>query len=257
MLKWKLLFISIPIALVVVGVKFLLVQLFHYHSILDIKEIQIVLTSGVFLIGFMLAGTMSDYKESERIPGKITTNLEVLEEIAITLALKNKLDIKPFRAEILALSKSIKDWFFKKISDKRMFEVLSEYNKDIHKLDQAGAAPPVVGRMINHIHNLRNLLIRTQVISKTGFLATGYALLETLLGSIVILLWITEFQTLISMTLITFFVVLIYTYMYLLIKDIDDPFEYEENEQKGSAEVPLFPVDEYIERLEERLDRKY
>jgi hypothetical protein len=42
-------------------------------------------------------------------------------------------------------------------------------------------------------------------------------------------------------------------YMYRLIKDIDDPFEYSEDGVKGASEVALFPLEEYKERAEKRL----
>ncbi|NJO00455.1 MAG: hypothetical protein HC880_01120 [Bacteroidia bacterium] len=67
------------------------------------------------------------------------------------------------------------------------------------------------------------------------------------------LLLITEFNTVISEAVIVFLVELIYVYMYKLIRDIDDPFEYREGEQQGNAEVTLFPLREYIERLRERM----
>ena len=42
--------------------------------------------------------------------------------------------------------------------------------------------------------------------------------------------------------------------MVRLIKDIDDPFEYEEGGQKGCSEVELFPLLEYRERLKAKLE---
>jgi hypothetical protein len=46
---------------------------------------------------------------------------------------------------------------------------------------------------------------------------------------------------------------LIYVYMYKLIVDIDDPFEYEEGVAQGAAEVTLFPLENYMNRLKQRI----
>ena len=41
--------------------------------------------------------------------------------------------------------------------------------------------------------------------------------------------------------------------MYRLIKDIDDPFDYDVNGASGAAEIELYPLFEYRARLEERI----
>jgi hypothetical protein len=41
--------------------------------------------------------------------------------------------------------------------------------------------------------------------------------------------------------------------MYMLIKDIDNPFDYTDGHENGGAEVPLFPIAEYIARVKKRL----
>jgi hypothetical protein len=47
---------------------------------------------------------------------------------------------------------------------------------------------------------------------------------------------------------------LIYIYMLRLIRDVDDPFDYStDGKRKGGAEVELFPIEEYRERLAKRV----
>jgi hypothetical protein len=42
-------------------------------------------------------------------------------------------------------------------------------------------------------------------------------------------------------------------YLVLLIRDLDDPFEYDENGKRGSAEVSLVPLDRLERRMAEEL----
>ncbi len=91
------------------------------------------------------------------------------------------------------------------------------------------------------------------MISRTGFLAPGYALLEVLIACIILILMIAKFKSTGAELVITFFVTLIYIYMYRLIKDVDDPFEYSESGEPGATEVPLFPLEEYMARLKSRI----
>ena len=41
--------------------------------------------------------------------------------------------------------------------------------------------------------------------------------------------------------------------MYRLIRDIDDPFDYDAHGAAGAAEVELYPLHEYRARLEARI----
>lgn len=257
LVKWRLIFQSLPYAIFIVIAKLFTLYFLHFEGILDIQEIRIILTSGVFLVGFMLAGTMTDYKESEKIPGQIASALETIEETTITMAIKCGEPTRPYRLAVLKMSNAIYDWLYKRIDNQQLYEVLSEYNQTIQKIDAAGGAPPIIGRLINDVYDLRRLVTRTRVISETGFLATGYALLELIIVIISVLMLATKFHTLLATIFIIFFVELIYVYMYKLIRDIDDPFEYEEDEIQGAAEVALFPLSDYIKRLSNRLDRPY
>jgi len=92
------------------------------------------------------------------------------------------------------------------------------------------------------------------VISRTGFLATGYALLETLTVIILGLLMIAKFRSLLAESLLVALIALIYVYMLRLIRDIDDPFEYNEDGVAGAAEVDLEVLNDYRRRVAARVD---
>ncbi len=263
--KWRLIFETMPYAALVLILKLILIYVFQFQGLIEIQEIRIILTSGVFLTGFMLAGTLSDYKESERVPGRIASILEAIEEISHTLAVQGGVDMKAIRKEIYQNSKSIYDWFYNRIDQDTLHQRLSDFNTCIQQLNEGGGAPPILGRLHQYHFELRDILTRAHVISKTGFLATGYALLELLIFTISLLLILAEFQSLISEVFIIFFVELLYIYMYKLIRDIDDPFEYEEAHAADydeahlvmvSAEIPLFPLKQYIIRLEKRISEE-
>jgi uncharacterized protein YutE (UPF0331/DUF86 family) len=256
MSKWRLLITTLPIALLIVTIKLLLTQnpFYAVKGILDLSEIAFILTAGIFLIGFMLSGTLSDYKESEKIPGEIATTLETLEDtLEVVSTTKTQLDLNAMRKGLMTITNSIVDYLMKRIDSQALFEHLHQFNTISQELDKAGVAPPIISRVISEQHNLRKTMTRTMVISKTGFLAIGYALLEILLVVIACLLMAANFKTLIAEVVVTFSVMLVYAYMYRVIKDIDDPFEYQSETFTGAAEVPLFPLIEYRERLKTRL----
>lgn len=255
-MKWKIMMTSIPIALGIVAVKVILIEFFQFQGLVELSDIALIVSAGVFLIGFMLAGTMSDYKESERIPGEIASALESMEETCIILADRPNFPAKTVYQECYSLSQRIHDWFYKKLPTEQLYQALTNFKDMVGSLERAGANASIMSRVFNELSSLRRVLTRTNVISKTGFLATGYALLEVLLVVVAGIMLIVKFKHFIAAIIVVFFISLVYIYMYKLICDIDDPFEHNEDGTSGAAEVALFPLENYIERVKQRLEEQ-
>lgn len=253
--KWKILIECLPYMLGMLGMKYVISEPLGYPGMIDFSDVALVLTGGIFLIGFMLAGTMADYKESEKIPGDLASIFETFEESIHQGVNANKTPIekKIYMTELRAAIDAVMKWLLKKLPQEEMYAALSRLGTFVCKFEKEGVNGGLCGKMLGDIHNVRKLVTRVGVISRTGFLATGYALLEVLIACIIAVLMIAKFKNLIAEMIIVAFVTLIYVYMYKLIKDVDDPFEYDPDGETGVSEIPLFPMEEYIERLEKRI----
>lgn len=251
-LKWKLMFTTLPWVLGAITLKLVLVHGLGVEGFFDFTDVGVVLTGGVFLIGFMLAGTMADFKESEKLPAELACTLETLEEtFTLAAASRPDLDGPHLVGTVLDCTQSIHDWLYKKIDHPTMFAAVDRLAAGMHTLERAGATGYAL-RAANELSYLRKLLTRMGVISRTGFLASGYAILETLTAIVVALLMIARFDSVWAEVVLVGFVSLVYVYMLRLIYDIDDPFEYSDEGPGGAAEVELFPFTEYHERLRGR-----
>ncbi len=253
--KWKLFFKSLPIVLIVLAAKLVLTEVVQFKGLMELSEIGLILTAGIFLVGLMLTGVLADYKESEKIPAELAATLESVEEALVYSARsKPALIAVELKQELFAVSQAIYDWFLKKVATEKLLQSFTTFNDTIQKLEQAGIPPNMVIKAMSDIQNARKTLLRVNVISRTNFISAGYSLLELFLTLIMTLLMITLFKGVTSEIIIVFFVSLVYTYMYLLIKDIDDPFEYDQNGGVHGTEIPLFPLTEYLERAKGRLE---
>ena len=116
-----------------------------------------------------------------------------------------------------------------------------------------GTLPGWAARTAGELNLLRRALSRIDVISRTGFLPVGYALLDSVVVVIVGLLLICRFKGIYDEVLLVSFATLIYVYVVRLIRDLDDPFEYEDGVARGASEIELFPIIEFREQLERRL----
>jgi hypothetical protein len=256
LLKWKLMLTTLPFVAVVTAVKLGLHYSTGFEGVVEFSDVGVVLTGGVFLTGFLLSGTMGDYKESEKIPAELATTLETIEELFVLAATQRPvLKAAELRREVLTLTDAIKEWVVKRRTTAQVFEALSALNAVIRRLEQEGAGP-YASRAVPQLLMVRRNVSRIEVISRTGFLPSAYALLEVLLAMILALLVVAKFKTGIGEAILVPFVTLVNVYMLRLIRDIDDPFDYAaDGSKRGGAEVDLFPLDEFRARLAARLDQ--
>ncbi|MDP1829690.1 MAG: hypothetical protein Q8L48_40870 [Archangium sp.] len=254
MLKWKLMMTTLPFVLVVTGLKALVEFGFHFTGVVDFADVGVVLTGAVFLTGFLLAGTMADYKESEKIPGDIANSLETMEEFFILAAAQqSSLDRKDLQRQVLTLTDAIRGWLIKRLTTPQVFAAFVELNATIVRVEKAGAGYHA-SRAVSQALSLRRAVSRIDVISRTGFLPPAYALLEVLLAVILGLMMVAKFKNPVATYVLVPFFALVNIYMLRLIKDIDDPFDYApDGSKKGAAEVEIFPIHEYRDRLAARI----
>ena len=112
MVKWKLMFTTLPITLFILLLKFGITHGLQYEGLVKFSEIGIVITGGVFLIGFMLAGTIADYKESEKIPSELACAIETIEDtILLGHGFKGGFDLSVLRRQLNEVTESIINWF--------------------------------------------------------------------------------------------------------------------------------------------------
>ena len=248
---------TLPWVAVVLGIK-AAIGLAGFGGLINFSDVGVVLTSGVFLIGFLLAGTMADYKEAERLPAEIATTLETLEEIFVLASTSRPaLSLPALRREVHMLTEAILDWMYRRRSTAMVFAALTHFNDSICMLEREGAGP-YASRAVPQLLALRRNVSRIDVIVRTGFLPAAYALLEVLAAMIILVVLVARFNNTMSEILLVTVVSLINVYMLRLIRDIDNPFDYgEDGTQRGSAEVSLFPLQEYRERLAARLDAAF
>lgn len=247
--KWSLMVTTLPIVAALVLLRQLLRLVFDFDGLIEFTEVAVVLSGGVFLLGFMLAGTMSDYKEAEKLPGDIVTGLETIEEVMVHVARVKQDDTTKHRRAILRVVESIDRWLHKQVTERELHEALNRLTATFTAIELGSHAT----RAFSIMTNVRRSLMRVGVTSRTGFLATGYALLEIMTFICYLILIMAAFKSLLGEVVVVSFVGLIYTYMYRLIKDIDDPFDYDASGATGAAEVELYPLVEYRARLEARI----
>lgn len=251
MLKWKLLVTTLPFVLLVVALAVVRDNVLHLKGVIEFSEISPLLAVVSLIVGFMLAGVLADYKESEKLPTEIATALETIgDTVEIAIALNKDTDVSDFMPRFRTLVSAVDNWFMRRTGVAKCYAALVDFR------DVAQRMHPAVGvnytiRCLGEMHNLRRSITRADVIERTSFIPVGYILLDLLVGSTLLIMLAANYKTPLSGYFLIFLISLIYIYTDRLIRDVDHPFAYHSaGHRPGSAEVDPYPILEYRARLE-------
>lgn len=256
-LKWGILIKIMPLLILILVAKILV----DYYN-LEFLELNSLFTSlvaaTIFLIGFLISGVLSDYKESERIPSDLTASLKNLQDDALMLSKVKHVDSIGYLSAIRFLEYQkivafkIRDWLYREITSEEMIKIVSDMNTYFIELDAEGVQANYIIKMKNEQNNLRKIILRIDTIRNTDFISSAYAIVESMAFIISIgLVFINieaEKQNLFAEVFFTLLVSFLIFYMIALIKDIDDPFDYKNNGESGS-EINLDVFNDHLKSL--------
>jgi len=249
MKKWHITVKVIPILVFIYILKFL----FHKYW-LEVVSINALFTSliagTIFLIWFLLNGVISDYKESEKLPGEIAACLETIYDEYYILD-KNKWCkvTKDFIVFYKDFIKSVNDWFYRKEKTSSILKKLHTMNNHFAEFESI-IQPNFLSRMKTEQNNLRKMIIRIDNIRDLSFIPSAYAILEILVFLVIGGLLILKIEPNNEATFFTMIVSFLFIYMIFLIKDLDNPFDYKDHWENGS-EVSIKPIHDVIKRISE------
>lgn len=240
--KWSILRKAFPFVVLVLGLRLAVEAIFGQQEDLKFSDISAILTVTSLIVALMLSGVLADYKESERIPsnlGRALTNLEGLAWRGLALAGQ---DGQWARLRVLAIAEAIHGWLTQTIDAEDMWKAQRDGSNIILDVEKAGAPSHYAKRMLEINSELGANLSRVQVIRDTSYIQPGYALMELLIGTVVVLLAVVQFPAPYIEWPISAALTLLYVFLLLMIRDIDDPFEYDsEGKNMSAADVDLTP----------------
>lgn len=227
-----------------------------FHDLIELSDITIIFTGAFFVFGLLLAATMADFKESEKIPGEIAANLEAIKDwifLAIiaprtgnTDLCKEELDKTKLRNELLLITDGILTWIYSKEKDSNIiFPLIRESNEIAYYFAQRGVDKEAIKGVQENTNAMRKQLTRAYSISRNNFIKPAYTLLQSILFIVMSLLLITKFKTPPADYLVTSAITFLFCYLYLLIRGLDDPFDNLDDE----IDVDLKPLDRFKQRL--------
>ena len=246
--KWWLAIKILPLVVLVVIVKYVIHTL--GGEVIGLNALFTSVVAGtIFLLGFLISGVLTDYKEAEKIPGELSASLETLYDDAYTLyKAKDLQSAKKFIFYEKELALLLDEWFYRKEHTQTILHKLSSMNEFFISFDKEGIQPNIIIRMKAEQHALRKMIIRMHTIRDTDFVPSAYAIVEVLAFAIACGLVFIKIGSVFESFFFTILVSFLLFYMIPLIKHLDDPFDYVAHSKTGT-EISLKPFTDIKKRL--------
>jgi hypothetical protein len=200
-----------------------------------------IVAATTFLLGFLITGVLTDYKESEKIPGEMAVSLAAISDEAVCVQKSKKCPQATALLEhVYGLVDDIINWFHKKERTRILLHKIGNMNEHFVEIEPYTQAT-FLGRLKQEQSNLRRSVIRSHAIRETRFFLPAYAIAEALAFFLIagmLILKLEPFWESMFFVMLVSFVVL---YMIFLIKDLDNPFDYAGG-CEGLNEVSLKPL---------------
>jgi hypothetical protein len=248
--KWSLAFKIAPIIIIVLFLK-MISHNFGYEIITLNTLFTSIVAGTIFLLGFLISGVLSDYKESEKLPSELSASMESLYDDSYTIAkAKDSKTAGEFIEYQKSFISSLTDWFYKKERTGMILNKIGKMNDFFIGLEKEGVQAGFITRMKGEQSNLRKMILRIHTIRDTNFIASAYAIVEALAFSIAVGMIVIKIEPFYESLFFTVLVTFLISYMLFLIKDLDNPFDYSARGESGT-EVSLKPIHDLEAKLKE------
>lgn len=209
-----------------------------------------LVASTVFLLGFLLNGVLTDFKESEKIPGELATSLESLSlELQAIPAYQPEARVGGAVAAVAGLSRDLLGWLKEAVTTEQLLFVYRSTHAEVvgAATQFMGDASTLRGRLMQEMAVILQRINRVQTIRETTFVPLVYWMADiasTLLFAGLVMMESPNIaESVFFLAVISFLLILLLR----LIDDIDNPFGYSD---LGSAEdVSISALEQVVGRL--------
>jgi hypothetical protein len=133
-----------------------------------------IIGANIFLLGFLMSGVLSDFKESEKIPGEVAAILyTTIDELDAACLRGGDPALHLLRAEWCERASGIRAWLYKSARTATLMLSLQDLYAGFAALEGI-VQPNAVTRLKQEDHALRKLVIRVHTIRETDFISSGY-----------------------------------------------------------------------------------
>jgi hypothetical protein len=242
---------SIVLTAIVVGIKYILHSMGLEWIVLGSLHGSVI--SGViFVIGFILSATISDYKEAERIPAEIAATIEDMNEDALSIHRNYpKFNLAAYQDQLQEVASSMEGDLRNSKSDRAKTQLYAL--GDLHAaMEDAGVPANFIVKLKQQQAGLLRQLFRVNYIQRISFIPSATILAYAITAIAVAMLLFTQVEPFIGGMALTGIITFIVLYVLQLINVIKTPFH---GEGHTKDDVSLFLIERTLAHIAQRKNK--
>jgi hypothetical protein len=233
----------------VIAVTRLILDLAGAEGISMSPLVATLITADVFILSLLLTGVMSDYKESEKIPGDLSVSIGVIaDECLVLWRHKQAEPARDCLQFLLDFTASFKRWFHRTERSVSMMEKISGMGDHFFALEPF-TQPNFIVRLKQEQAAISRMFVRIHTIRETSFVSSAYTMARVATLLILAGLLSLRIEPWYESVFLVGVIGLFLSYLLLLIPDLDNPFDYSETGQPSGQEISLKPLDDLHKRI--------
>jgi len=228
MKKWGLTLKVLAIVFILLIIKMVISQ--FDLDIATASPLITALVGGViFTIAIIFTGTLTDYKESEKIPGELAASLKALYNDSMMVRNNDKIT-DDMRSHIRELLQMMISNFRKNVWElDEIGSAMDSINEDIYKLAENGVAPQFLVKLRTELINIDKISNRIETITETTFIPAAYGIAELAVAAVLLVLLFVRTDPYYEGLALIGATSSLLIGLIMLIKDMDNPFELGKN----------------------------
>lgn len=227
--KWGLAVQTAIMVALIVGAR-LLINVLDMDVIPVSRMVAALVTGAIFTVAIIFAGTLTDYKESEKIPGELATAIFSLYKEARVASFGHDQIAADLRLHIKELI-DVLNKNFDKLKAGGIWNrhevnlAIDKIDDDILRLVEKNVAPLYVARVRTELSNINRLSNRINVIAETSFIPAAYAISQLAIIFVITISAFLKFDHYYEGVAVVGCNAFLLIGLMLLISDMDNPFE--------------------------------
>jgi hypothetical protein len=203
-----------------------------------------IVAGGVFVMGLVVAGTLSDYRDAERAPTDLAAGLyAILRECESMHAVWGKPNLHLLRERLIAVVTTLRADI--NVGNTRECQAaIEELSETFLELEESDVPANYVVRLRQEQAGLRKSLLRVYHIQREEFLPSAKTMIISIVVIILALLMFTNLdghvESLVTLGFLSFF----FLYLLRLLNVIDKPFKV--GQERTEDDVSLFLLNEFV-----------
>lgn len=203
-----------------------------------------VITGGVFVMGFVVAGMLSDYRDAERAPTDIAAGLyAILRDSEALNAIWGAPDLTVLRRRLIAVVTTFRA-DIDAGSSRTCQAAIEELSESFAELSKTDVGDNPVTRLRSEQSGLRKAVLRVYHLEREEFLPSAHAMIVTMVALIIGLLMFTNFDGLPESLAVVGFLSFFFLSLLQLIEVINTPFKV--GMERTDDDVSLFQLNEFV-----------